>query len=203
MQSFKTLALLSVAVPCFALALSGSALAQSTIGSPSTPVEKTQTQTLNQNITDANTAAVAQSNADEAQYQAQQQRYQEQLVTYRSRQQNYVERSGRYLASRDRYIAAHARYHRDIWPVSYEHRIIVTTDDLLGARVETSNGRTVGHVEELSLFGGHVAALRVILNDGRGDIWVEAADMRFDAGRKVVMTNLDRHDLYEMTHDSF
>jgi ABC-type transporter Mla subunit MlaD len=183
--------------PCFALALSAAAFAQSS------PSEQAQTQQLNQNVTNANNAVDTQTDQNNAQYQAQEQLYQEQLRQYRASVRNYEERSAHYYAARDRYIAAHARYHRGLWPTRYEHRIIVGTAELLGARVETYNGYTVGHVEELALARGHVDAVRVALDHDRGDVWIESADLRFDADARVVETNLDRQDLYEMTHESF
>jgi multidrug efflux pump subunit AcrA (membrane-fusion protein) len=198
MQSVKTIALWGVLAPCFALVLSGAAFAQ-----PSTPAEQSQTQQLNQNITDTNAAAVAQSDQANAEYQAQQQQYQEQLRLYKANRQNYEERSSRYYAARDRYISSHARYHRYGWPSRYEHSLVVYTAELLGARVQTYNGRTVGRVEELALANGHVDAVRVVLDSGRGDIWIESADLRYDSNRRVVMTNLDRRDLYEMTRITY
>jgi hypothetical protein len=169
----------------------------------SSPAEQEQTRQLNQGITDANKTADEQSDRDNAQYGAAQQRYQEQLREYRRRVRNYEEKAAHYEAARDRYIAAHARYHRAAWPRRYEHRRIVDTRDLLGARVHTYNGRSVGHVVEVAMASGRVDALRVTLDRGRGDVWIEAADLRFDSDRKVVMTNLDRRDLYEMSRDSY
>lgn len=201
MMSVKTLALLGASSLCFALVLLAGPAAASQ--PDSTPAEQAQTQQLNQNITDTNSAADTQSAENNAVYQAQQARYEEQLSVYRASQSNYRERAAIYLAARDRYVTGHARYHRSAWPVRYEQRLIVDTDDLLGARVHTSNGRTVGHVEEIALASGHVDALRVTLDNGRGDVWVESADLRFDAGDKVVMTDLNRRDLYVMTHESY
>lgn len=201
MTSVKTLALLGASSLCFALVLLAGPAAASQ--PDSTPAEQAQTQQLNQNITDTNSAADTQSAENNAVYQAQQARYEEQLSVYRASQSNYRERAAIYLAARDRYVTGHARYHRSAWPVRYEQRLIVDTDDLLGARVHTSNGRTVGHVEEIALASGHVDALRVTLDNGRGDVWVESADLRFDAGDKVVMTDLNRRDLYVMTHESY
>ena len=198
MQSLKTIVLCGVLAPCFALVLSGASFAQS-----SAPAEQSQTQQLNQNITNANAAAIAQSNQANADYQAQQLQYQEQLRLYRANRHNYEERSSRYYAARDRYISSYARYHRYGWPSRYEHSLVVYTADLLDARVETYNGQMIGRVEELALANGHVDALRVTLDNGRGDIWIESADLRFNAERKVVVTNLDRHDLYEMTRITY
>lgn len=202
MMSVKSLALSSAFPVSFALFLliTGPAAASQP---DSSPAEQAQTQQLNQNITNANSAADAKSSENNAMYQDQQARYQEQLAVYKASQENYQERAETYLAARDHYIAGHARYHRLAWPARYEQRLIVDTNDLLGARVHTSNGRTVGHVAEIALLSGHVDALRVTLDNGRGDVWIQSADLRFDADKKVVMTNLNRRDLYVMTHDSY
>lgn len=169
----------------------------------STPAEKAQTQQLNQDVTNANAVTDAKSVEKTAVYQGEQTRYQEQLAVYRASQTNYEERAATYEAARDRYVAGHARYHRATWPARYEQRLIVDTHDLLGARVHTANGRTVGHVVEISMASGHVDALRVTLDSGRGDAWIESADLRFDADKKVVMTNLNRQNLFEMTHETY
>jgi hypothetical protein len=198
MPSIKTLVLWGVLAPCFALVLSGASFSQ-----PSTPAEQSQTQQLNQDTSTTTTVPVTPTDQANADYQAQQLQYQEQLRQYRANRQNYEERSARYYAARDRYLSAHARYHRYGWPSRYEHGIIVYTDQLLGARVQTYNGRTVGRVEELALARGHVDAVRVLLDYDRGDVWIESADLRFDADKRVVVTNLDRHDLYEMTHETY
>jgi sporulation protein YlmC with PRC-barrel domain len=198
MQSLKTIALWGVLAPCFALVLSGAALSQ-----PSTPAEQSQTQQANQSITDANAAAVTQSGQANAEYQAQQQQYQEQLRQYRANRQNYEERSSRYYAARDRYVSSYARYHRYGWPSRYEHSLVVYRSELLGARVQTYNGYTIGRVEELALAMGHVDAVRVALDYDRGDVWIESADLRFDPNRRVVMTNLNRQDVYEMTRITY
>jgi hypothetical protein len=197
MQSLKTLALWGVLAPCFVLVLSGASFSQ-----PSTPAEQAQTQQLNQD-TSTTTTPVAPTDQANADYQAQQQQYQQQLLQYKASRANYEERSVRYYAARDRYLSSHARYHRGLWPASYEHGIIVYRTELLGAPVHTYNGHTVGYVTELALANGHVDALRVTLDNGRGDVWIESADLRFDANRGVVMTNLDRQDLYVMTREIY
>jgi hypothetical protein len=202
MISVKTLALSSASSLCFALVLSAAGPAAAS-QQDSTPAELAQTQQLNQNITNANTAADAQSAQNNTLYQAQQDRYREQLRLYRASQTNYEERAASYEAARERYIAGHARYHRAAWPVRSNQRLIVDTNDLLGARVHTSDGRTIGRVEEIALASGRVDALRVTLDHSRGDVWIESADLRFNADQNVVMTNLDRQDLYEMTHETY
>jgi hypothetical protein len=202
MQSVKIIALSGASTLCLALALSFAAPVPAS-AQESSPAEQTQTQQLNQNITNGNATTNPQTTEGNATYQAQQDAYQQQLSVYKARQRNYVERAANYEAARDRYIAGHARYHRAIWPARYDQRLIVDTRDLLGANVDTSNGRTVGHVVEIAMASGRVDALRVTLDLNRGDVWIESADLRFDADNDVVMTNLDRQDLYEMTHETY
>jgi len=202
MMSFKTTALSSAIPVSFVVCLLAAAPALASEPG-SSPAEQAQTQKLNQTITDTNAAADAQSVEKNAVYQARQNRYQEQLRLYRAGQTNYEERAVRYEAARDRYIAGHAQYQRAGWPARYEQRLIVDTTDLLGARVHTANGHTVGHVVEIALASGRVDALRVTLDSSRGDVWIESADLRFDADKKIVMTNLDRQDLYVMTHETY
>jgi hypothetical protein len=202
MTSVRTLTLSSASAFCISLALL--TVTPAAASQPdSSPAEQAQTQQLNQNITNTNAANDAQSVEKNAMYQGEQNRYREQLTVYRESQTNYEERAASYEAARDRYIAGHARYHRAVWPARYEQRLIVDTHDLLGANVHTANGRTVGHVVEISLLSGRVDALRVTLDNSRGDVWVEATDLRFDADKKVVMTNLNRQNLYQMTHDTY
>lgn len=202
MMFIKTFALSSAFPMSFALLLlvAGPAAASEP---DSTPAEKAQTQQLNQTVTDVNAVADAQSVEKNAVYKAQQDRYQEQLRLYRAGQQNYQERAAIYLAARERYIAGHAAFHRAAWPMSSNQRLIVDTNDLLGANVHTADGHTVGHVVELALISGQVSALRVTLDHDRGDVWIESPDLRFNADKKVVMTDLDRRDLYVMTHESY
>ncbi len=199
MTSIRTITLSSASALCFLLAAGPAVASQA----DSTPAEQAQTQQLNQDVTNANAAADAQSVEKKAVYQGQQNRYQEQLAVYRESQANYQERAASYEAARDRYIAGHARYHRAVWPARYEQRLIVDTNDLLGANVHTANGRTVGHVVEIALASGRVDALRVTLDHSKGDVWIESADLRFDADKKVVMTNLNGRNLIEMTNEAY
>jgi len=180
-------------------------LAAPSLGSEpdSTPAEQAQTQQLNQNIAQTNAVADAKSAEKDAVYKAQVDRYQEQLKAYRVGQLNYKERAAAYLAARDRYIAAHARFHRASWPNSANQRLIVDTNDLLGADVHTASGNTVGHVVEIALIDGKVSALRVLLMTPNADVWIESPDLRFDSDKRVVMTNLDRRDLVEMSHYNY
>lgn len=202
MMAFKSVSLSGALPLCFvALLLS----AGRTVASEpnSTPAEKSQTQQLNQSITHANAVSDAETAEKSAVYQAQVDRYQEQLKVYRAGQENYEERAAAYLAARDRYVSAHARYHRASWPADADKRLIVDTNDLLGADVHTWNGHTVGHVVEIALISGKVSALRVSLDSRKGDVWIESPDLRFNADKKFVMTNLSRRDLNAMSRDTY
>ena len=150
--------------------------------------------------------AFAQSTQTEAnaQYQQQLLQYQQQQSQYQAQRQNYVAQAMRYQAARDHYRSERAAYHRFGWPAHYEHSIIADKGELLGAPVRTYNGRTVGHVEELSLSPmGHVDAIRVTLDRNDRNVWIESADLRFDADARIVMTNLDRDDLYVMSNETY
>jgi len=132
-------------------------------------------------------------------YEEQQRQYQEQLRQYKAARDKYESQVDRYRAQRDRYIAERARYHRGEWPTHYRHLTIADSDELMGARVETYAGDRVGRVEDVAKSaGGHIDALRVDLGRDRGHVWIDSADLRFDAREGVVMTNLDRGDLHAM-----
>jgi hypothetical protein len=202
MMSIKSFALssaLPVSVALLLLAVGSAAASDQN----STPAEKAQTQQLNQTVSDVNAVADAQSVEKNALYKAQQDRYQQQLRLYRANQQNYQERAASYLAARERYLAGRAAYHRAAWPLHSDQRLIVDTTDLLGANVHTVDGRTVGHVVELALVSGRVSALRVTLDYDRGDVWIESPDLRFNASQRVVITDLERRDLYLMAHEVY
>ena len=187
------------------LAFTGTAMAQSTdaSGMPathSTPAERTQTNQLNNAAaSDAATAnqATQQSNAQaNTQYQQQQQQYQ-------AAQQNYADQSARYEAERDRYTVERARYHREAWPVRYENELLVTRAGLVDSRLLV-DGHDVGRVMDIATGpGGHVDAVRVALNHDHGDVWIDAADLRFDPDNHIVVTDLSRHDVHEMARETF
>ena len=97
MTSVKSPALSSAFPVSFALflVLSGPAAASQP---DSSPAEQSQTQQLNQDITNANSAADAKGSENQAAYQDQQTRYQEQLAVYKAAQKDYQERAATYLA---------------------------------------------------------------------------------------------------------
>ncbi len=147
---------------------------------------------------------VAQNDSQNATYQERLQTYQEQQRLYQAQRQNYEAQAARYEAARDRYRDKRARYHRGMWPAHYEHSIIAEKGELLGAPVQTYRGHTVGHVEELALSpSDHVDAIRVVLDHNARNVWIESADLRFDANARIVMTDLDREDLTIMSNETY
>ncbi len=196
MRSVKTFALLGAASLCLALTLPVAAFASPANPQESSPAEKAATNQLNQGVNDANQAA-------DDHYKAQQEVYQAELQRYRGRTRNYQEKAARYEAARARYVAEHARYHRVAWPSRYQSWEISGTGGLMGARVQTASGRTLGHVAEIALLpSGRIDALRVSLNGG-GDAWIESTDLRFDSNSHVVMTNLNHRDVRTMSRFSY
>jgi hypothetical protein len=181
----------------------------------STPAEHAATADLNgqaDQAASANTQSVAQAQQGDAQYQAQQQQYQNQLQQNQAAQQDYQNKSAQYQDQtiaydqlRTRYAAERAAYHRGVWPGRYARWTLEdseATAGLVGQRVEILNGDRVGTVESVAhSSGGHVEALRVRL-DNDHLVWIDQADIRYDRGDRVVMTNLDRGDLRQMANES-
>ena len=73
---------------------------------------------------------------------------------------------------------------------------------LIGQRVEILNGDRVGTVEQVAhTSNGHVEALLVRLDSDKM-AWIDDADVRYDRGDGIVMTNLDRGDLRRMADET-
>jgi hypothetical protein len=182
----------------------------------STPAEKAQTAELNdqtqathaaidaqsQAAVDAQvTANDAQAAANQAQYDQQKQQYQQQLQQNQAAQQNYEDRTRAYMDLRSRYAAERAAYHRDPWPDRFREWRLAGDSRLIGSRVEIINGDHVGTVESVARSpAGGVEALFVTLDGGK-QVWIDEADIRFDSADGVVMTNLDRGDLRQMSDE--
>ena len=177
----------------------------------STPAEKAQTATINNDVAANNAAADAQANAqtnaNDAQYQqqkqaydAQKQQYQQQLDQNAAQQQRYQNRTAMYEALRERYAAERAAYHRGIWPERYSHWVLVH-EDPVGERVELITGARVGTVIDAAHApNGNVAALLVRLDDDKV-VWIDSGDIRYNRADGIVMTNLDRNDLRHMADE--
>ena len=172
----------------------------------STSAEHAATQDLNNQSSDGNSKADAQSDAqvdqNNAQYQAQQRQYQDQLRQNQAAQSEFQDRTIAYEKLRDHYAAERMAYHRGIWPSRYEHWTLEENSaDLTGQRVEIVNGDRVGTVTEVARApNGHVEALRVKLDSDKV-VWIDQADVRYDHAGGVVMTNLDRGDLRRMADE--
>jgi hypothetical protein len=207
------------------LAVSGLALSAFLIGAPafaqdhvdangmptnhSTAEEHAQTEGLNAQISSANAAADQRAANSDAQYQANQQQYQNQLQQNQAAQQDYQNKSAGYAAQamhyenlRARYAAERAAYHRGIWPDRYSHWTVDEANaDMMGQRVQILNGVRVGTVTDIAQSpAGHVEALYVKLDSGK-EVWIDQADVRYDRGDRIVMTDLARADLLQMADE--
>jgi hypothetical protein len=172
----------------------------------STPEEKAQTATINNQVAASNAAADAQADANNSNYQAQQQQYQGQQQQYQnqlqqnqSQQERYRDRTAAYEELRTRYAAERAAYHRGIWPDRYVKWVIVERDaNLIGERVELLSGSRVGTViDTANTPSGNVEALLVRLDNDK-IVWIDTADVRYNRADGIVMTNLESSDLHRM-----
>jgi hypothetical protein len=178
----------------------------------STPAEHAQTESLNNQIQQNNAAADrraaaaaaannAQVDANQAQYERQKQEYQQQLHQNQAAQQNYEDRTRAYYDLRTRYARERAAYHRGVWPDRFRSWRLQDDARLTGSRVEILNGDRVGTVDSVARSpSGRIEALYVVLDGGK-QVWIDEADVRFDRGGRVVMTNLDRADLRAMADE--
>ena len=208
-----------------ALAVSGLALSAFLVGVPalaqdrvdangmptthSTPAEHAQTEGLNAQVSGSNAAADQAAGANAAQYQANQQQYQNQLQQNQAAQQDYQNKSAAYADQaahyenlRARYAAERAAYHRGVWPDRFAHWTLEEADaDLVGQRVQILGGLHVGTVADVAHSpAGRVEALYVKLDSGK-EVWIDEADIRYDRGGKVVMTDLASADLRRMSDE--
>jgi hypothetical protein len=209
-MKFTTLAVSGLALSAFLVGVP--ALAQDHVdanGMPtdhSTPAEHAQTEGLNAQVSGANAAT---ANANDAQYQANQQQYQNQLQQNQAAQQDYQNKSMAYADQtahyenlRARYAAERAAYHRGVWPDRFSHWTLEEADaDLVGQRVQILGGLRVGTVDGVAhSSGGAVEALYVKLDSGK-EVWIDQADIRYDRGDRIVMTNLASADLRTMADE--
>jgi hypothetical protein len=183
----------------------------------STPAERAQTRELNNQIQQNNAASEAQAAEakaqydaqvtatqfeaanNNAQYRAQQQQYQGQLQQNQSAQADYAARTQAYYSLRARYAAERAAYRRGAWPARYGSWRLQSDARLVGDRVEIISGARVGTVEYVVRgTNGRIEALAVTLDNGR-QVWIDENDIRFNRTNGVIVTNLDRGDLYRMS----
>jgi hypothetical protein len=220
MRMHISLAVSGLALSAFLIA--APVLAQDRVGAgglptnESTPAEKAQTQSLNNQIQADNAAAEAQAaqaqaqhdaqvaatnaqaNANDAQYQAQQRQYQGQLQQNQNAQADYAARTQQYHDLRARYASERAAYRRGAWPERYSSWRLQSDARLIGDRVEIISGARVGTVDYVVRApGGRVEALAITLDNGKR-VWIDENDIRFNRTNGVIVTNLDRGDLYRM-----
>lgn len=168
----------------------------------STPAEQAETAQINNAVAASNAAADAQAAANNAQYQQQQQQYQNQLQQNQAAQAQYDAQSARYLALRERYRAERAAYHRGIWPSRYERWVLERPGtSLIGSRVEIINGDNVGTVREVAHNANRTVAAVLVRLDGGPTVWIDSADIRYNSGEGILMTNLDARDLRLMAEE--
>jgi hypothetical protein len=224
MRTRITLAASGLALSAFLMA--APAMAQGLPTNESTPAEKAETRALNNQIqqnnaaseaqaaqahaehqaqvaeheakVSANNADVAKAAADSAQYQAQQQQYQNQLQQNQNAQADYAVRTQAYYSMRERYARERAAYRRGAWPATYGSWRLQRDARLIGDRVEIIGGARVGTVDYVvRSSSGAVEALAVTLDNGK-QVWIDENDIRFNRNSSVIVTNLDRGDLYRM-----
>ncbi|MBN9588863.1 MAG: hypothetical protein J0G99_07630 [Alphaproteobacteria bacterium] len=174
----------------------------------STPAERAQTRVLNNQISQSNAAADAKAAEDNARYQRERANYAEQNARYHEAMQRhdmqvreYHERRQAYETLRARYAAERAAYRRHEWPG--HHWVVLDRDiDPVGERVQLLSGARVGTVIDVSRSpGGRIEGLQVRLDDGKR-VWIDNSDIRYNRTDGILMTNLDRRDLWAMAGES-
>lgn len=227
MQLRSSLAVSGLALSAFLIAAPLSA--QDRVGAggyptnESTPAERAETRSLNNQIQSNNAASEAQAaqaeaayqaqlaatnaqaSSNDAQFQAQQQQYQNQLQQNQAAQQNYQAaredyeaRNRAYYDLRARFATERAAYRRGVWPDSWRTWRLQNDARLVGDRVEIIGGARVGTVDYVvRSSSGRIEALAVVLDNGK-QVWIDENDIRFNRNSRVIVTNLDRGDLYRM-----
>lgn len=177
----------------------------------STPAEQAQTANLNGQISSSNAQADAQAAAANAQYQAQQDQYQQrqqayqgQVATNQAAQEQYAADSVAYESLRARYAAERSAYHRHVWPDHYSAWAPARDARLIDTQVELWDGAHIGAIDAVARNreSGRLEAVRVRMENSGRDVWIDAADLRFDTGHGIVATNLERADLMRMSQEA-
>ena len=169
----------------------------------STPAEKAETAAINNQVRAANAAADAKAQAQQLQYQNQLQKNRAAQKRYQNAKANYDNEIARYDAVRARYARERAAYVRGVWPARYARQMIVNGDGVIGERVQLITGSRVGTVVDVDwTVSNKVEALLVRLDNNKL-VWIDAGDVRYHRADGVVMTSLDRRDLYHMADQRF
>ena len=125
------------------------------------------------------------------------------LAANQAAQDQYAADSAGYESLRARYAAERAAYHRHVWPDHYTVWSPRRDARLIDTRVELWDGARVGHIDAVARnrSTGDLEAVRVRMDDSGRQVWIDSADLRFDAGHNVVATNLDHADLIRMSQE--
>lgn len=190
----------------------------------STPAERAETQQLNQQAIEGTTQSPAALNgepvgtetaqSDQDQYGDQQQQYEDQQQQYQAQQQRYQQQRAQYHAARGQYIRDVRRYDlaRYEW-TDYPHvyvyhyggprltRVYLLADpthQLANVPIEGPSGRFIGKVRNVETApDGRPARIEVALNRAVS-VWVRPDHFRYDPEERVLFTDLDRDDLWDM-----
>jgi hypothetical protein len=188
-----------------ALAQSGNLDANGMPRDGSTPAEEAETAKLNQQINQANSAAQARYDQAQAEYQAKQREYQDALQKSEAAQKRYQEEQAafdksttEYEAQRAQYRAKRGAYRHYDWPSRYADGGLEDNAGVMSAGVALINGDRVGKVVGLAhARDNKIEAVKIQLNSGK-QVWIDAADARFDHASGTVITDLYAEDLQRM-----
>jgi sporulation protein YlmC with PRC-barrel domain len=163
----------------------------------STPAEKAKTAAINNQVQQNNAAADAQAQAQQ-QYQNQLQQNQAAQQSYQNAKANYANEIANYDAIRERYARERAAYVRGVWPARYARLMIVNAETVIGERVQLITGARVGTVIDVDLNASQRVSALLVRLDNDKLVWIDSGDVRYHRADGVVMTSLDRRDLYHM-----
>jgi sporulation protein YlmC with PRC-barrel domain len=164
----------------------------------STPAEKAETAAINNQVQQNNAAADAQAQAQQQQYQNQLQQNQAAQQSYQNAKANYANEIANYDAIRERYARERAAYVRGVWPARYARLMIVNAETVIGERVQLITGARVGTVIDVDLNASQRVSALLVRLDNDQLVWIDSGDVRYHRADGVVMTSLDRRDLYHM-----
>jgi sporulation protein YlmC with PRC-barrel domain len=164
----------------------------------STPAEKAETAAINNQVQQSNAAADAQAQAQQQQYQNQLQQNQAAQQSYQNAKANYANEIANYDAIRERYARERAAYVRGVWPARYARLMIVNAETVIGERVQLITGARVGTVIDVDLNASQRVSALLVRLDNDKLVWIDPGDVRYHRADGVVMTSLDRRDLYHM-----
>jgi hypothetical protein len=177
----------------------------------STPEERAQTQSLNQNAQGGTVSPAAQ-----ATYEAQQQQYMQQQQDYRAKRADYRAQRARYETQRAHYEAQRGVYYAtvsgDPWavptaappPYPDEDRLsplyVVEhpSRDLARAPLVDRDGHWVGRVRDVDTRNGFAHRVKIYLYRDRRYVWLRPSLLRYDASDGVLYTRLDYRDLRDL-----